>query len=680
MFISIKKSGLCVALLCLCAILPTAAHAQSKIIRIPYGTNRYIAYNLSTGLYDVRQNGTNLFDRVSASAVVNGQNLLSTKYIQRTYTKAVVKTGFGKGRRHVISLSANGLPTMQQVFYTYNSGSFFTQLIIKGKAINTNNMVPFEGGFKQISGDVYSLFMPFDNDTFISYNAKPFKGNEKVTSAEVGAVYDNDTRGGLVVGSVEHVVWKTGVTTAAAESNTIKATAGYTEEGVTRDKIAHGMVSGSEVCSPLIFVGYFADYRAGLEAFGKANRTAEPPFVAKWTNPTPVGWNSWGVMQEKLTFDKAIKVADFFADSLKGFRSGNTAYIDLDSYWDNMLVNKNGERDFSKLKEFADHCKAKGLQPGIYWAPFTDWGFKSGPDRKMEGSDHTWGEAWTRLGNQYHELDGARAIDPTHPGTQARINYMIDHFKACGFTMIKIDFLGHAAVESTGFYDKGITTGMQAYRKGMEYLIKRIDGQMLIYAAISPSLASGRYVHTRRIACDAFKSIKDSRYTLNSVTYGWWQSYVYDYVDADHIVFLTESEGANRARLLSGVITGTLITGDDYFEDGPWKARAKEYLQNLELLAIVKNGKAFKPVDGNMGEGASSIFVNKIGRRYYVAVFNYTDKEATVKLDAKRLGIPAKCIVTEILGKQKLGSYRDEMGVSLLPADAIIYRFDPDPS
>ncbi|MCC8410233.1 alpha-galactosidase [Mucilaginibacter sp. UR6-1] len=676
MYISVKKRLLCVALLCLC-VLSTTANAQSKIIRIPYGTNRYITYNLSNGLYDVHQNGTKVFDDVSASAVVDKQTLSSAKYSKRTYTKTVVKTGFGKGIKHVITLTGKALPTMQQVFYIYNNGSFFTQLIITGKYISTNNMVPFAGRFRQLSGDVYSLFMPFDNDTFISYNARPFKGNEKVISAEVGAVYDNNTRGGLVVGSVEHMVWKTGVTTASAETNTIKVAVGYTEESVTRDKIAHGLVSGSEVRSPLIFVGYFADYRTGLEAFGKANRTAEPPFVARWTKPTPVGWNSWGVMQEKLTFDKAIKVADFFADSLKGFRLGNTAYIDLDSYWDNMLVNKNGERDFSKLKEFADHCKAKGLQPGIYWAPFTDWGFQSGPGRKIEGSNYTWGEAWTKIGNQYHELDGACAIDPTHPGTQARINYMIDHFKACGFTMIKIDFLGHAAVESTGFYDKSVTTGMQAYRKGMEYLIKRIDGQMLIYAAISPSLASGRYVHTRRIACDAFKSIKDSRYTLNSVTYGWWQSYVYDYVDADHIVFSTESEGANRARLLSGLITGTLITGDDYSANGLWKARAKEYLQNPELLTIVKNGKAFKPVDGNVGDGASAVFVNKIGKSYYVAVFNYTDKEANLKLDAKRLGIPAKCTVTEILDIQKPALFNNEIDVSLPVADAVIYRFDP---
>src|SRR5258708_37949056 len=90
--------------------------------------------------------------------------------------------------------------------------------------------------------------------------------------------------------------------------------------------------------------------------------------------------------------------------------------------------------------------------------------------------------------------------------------------RGSGFKMIKVDFVGHAAAESTGFYDSSIHTGMQAYRKGMEYLVDQLGGQMLVYAAVSPSLATGRYAHSRRIACDAFKTISDTRYTLKALT------------------------------------------------------------------------------------------------------------------------------------------------------------------
>ena len=243
------------------------------------------------------------------------------------------------------------------------------------------------------------------------------------------------------------------------------------------------------------------------------------------------------------------------------------------------------------------------------------------------------------VGAGYHDFDGARALDPTHPGTLRRIDYIIDKLKACGFKMIKIDFLGHAAAESTHFYDLKITTGMQAYRVGMEYLVKRLDGQMLIYAAISPSMATGRYAHTRRIACDAWKTIKDTEYTLNSLTYGWWQTYLYNFIDADHIVFSNEDIGSNRARLTSGLITGTLITGDDFSVPGDWDKPAESLLQNKELLDIASTGKAFMPLDGNTGDKANEVFYRKMNGFLYVALLNYTKAQHEFNIPLSRLGL-----------------------------------------
>jgi len=58
--------------------------------------------------------------------------------------------------------------------------------------------------------DVRALIVPFDNDSFtFSYDAMPI--NNAGTSYEVSAFYDNTTRNGLVVGSVTHDTWKTGV-------------------------------------------------------------------------------------------------------------------------------------------------------------------------------------------------------------------------------------------------------------------------------------------------------------------------------------------------------------------------------------------------------------------------------------------------------------------------------------
>jgi len=651
-----------------------ASAKQTTTVTIPYGKGNSIVYDLKTGIYNVYHGKTTLFSNVTSTFKIKDAAVATTDNLYRKYASTPINDGFGKGEKYVVTLTGSGLPKIEQVFYVYPGREFFlTEVVLTGKKLSSNSIIPFSGNIAAVTGDARSVFVPFDNDTFIRYNAKEFKAPFSNTSAEVGVVYDNTSRNGYIAGSVEHEVWKTGVRSSATptDGNRMVVWSGYTEESVTRDNIEHGDVKGDIVQSPKIFIGYYNDWRNGMEEYAQANRIAEPPFVFNWTKPTPVGWNSWGVMQEKLNYDKATKVADFFADSLSAFRTGNTAFIDLDSYWDFML--KGGlEGDYSKLKEFANYCKSKGLQPGVYWAPFTDWGWKDGPDRKVAGTNYTYGETWTKVGKGYHDIDGARAVDPTHPATLKHIDLVIGKLKECGFKMIKIDFLGHATAESTHFYDPAITTGMQAYRKGMEYLVSKLGDQMLIYAAISPSLASGRYVHTRRIACDAFKSIDNTQYTLNSVSYGWWQTYLYNFVDADHVVLNNESEGANRARMLSAVVTGTFITGDDFSVHGQWSARAIQWYQNPEILAVIKHGKSFKPVEGNTGQNASELFVQKIGNAYYVAVFNYSDKPKEFALDFKRLGLPLqKYKVTEILKGTDI-----DLNVKLPAADAALYKFE----
>lgn len=658
---------------------PVFAGSNAGELRIPFGKTGFIAYDLKTGLMNVYQKNVAVFTNVSVQVKVGDRIISSKDYKSRTCIKTGISDGFGKGEKYVVKLTGGDLPEMQVSFYAYPGREYFlTETDLKGQNLKSNYIAPFCGDFNTVTGDARTLFVPFDNDTFISYNAKPFKGSIQNISAEVGAVYDNTGRKGFVIGSVEHGLWKTGILTAAKKEsgNSVRAWAGYTAPETTRDKMPHGMVTGNLLKSPLVFVGCFDDWRQGLEEYGKANRIADPPYIFNWTSATPVGWNSWGVMQDKLTFDKAVKVADFFADSLSGFRAGNTAFIDLDSYWDNML--KGGLMgDFSKLKEFADHCKKKGLQPGVYWAPFTDWGFKGGGDRKAEGTDYKFGDMWTKVADGYHDLDGARALDPTHPGTKQRIAYVIKKLRDCGFKMIKIDFLGHASIESTRFYDPTVTTGMQAYRKGMEFLLDQLGSQMLVYAAISPSLATGRYAHMRRIACDAFKSINDTKYTLNSLSYGWWQTYLYNYIDADHVVLATEKEGANRARILSALITGTFITGDDFSNNGQWSAVAKSMYQNPELLKIMKNGKAFRPLEGNTDLGATEMFTGKIGNDFYLAVFNYTDKPKAFSIDLKRVGLQPerKYTINEVFtGNQSVA------GINVDAASAALYKFKAEGS
>ncbi|WP_254412281.1 T9SS type A sorting domain-containing protein [Dyadobacter diqingensis] len=667
-------------------IFLSAANAPD-VRSITFGADNRIDYDLNNGYYDVYFNNEKVISDASSSASSNSVFKSTVGYTSRVYSSNAVTDNFGTGTKHVITMTGTGLLEMQQVFYTYpGKNYFFTETILNGSGSNCYRMSPLTSNLVDIhaNADRRALFVPFDNDAWVRYDAKEIR-YANFFSSEAGAIYDNTSRKGLVIGSVEHGVWKTGVNLVGegrGQTAYLSVQAGWTQESVTRDKRGHGWVSvGQNSCkSPKIMVSYDTDWRNGFDNYGKANAAAEPRYIFNWNEATPFGWNSWGAIQSNINLAKAKSVVDFFSTGVPNYRNDdNTLYIDLDSYWDNMSGG-GLTGDFSQLTEFANYCKSKGFKPGIYWAPFVDWG-KFG--RQMEGSTQNYQDAWTKVNGGPQELDGAYALDPTHPGTKDRIQLVIGKFKACGFEMIKIDFLGHAALEADSYYDNTVHTGMEAFKKGMEFLTDQLDGKMLVYAAISPNLATGRYAHMRRIACDSYKDINETSYTLNSTTYGWWQKHIYNYLDADHIVFGNEPDGENRARLASGIVTGALITGDDYSATGTWTAKSQTLLQNADLLNLAKNGLAFSPVEGNTGNQANELFVLTKGSKSYLAIFNYSGSAKTFSVDLTRVGLSGTDVYTtkELFSgastnqRQMAANAQGTFSITLPAADAAIVEF-----
>jgi len=661
--------------------IATAIATVAENKTIPFGKGNELVIDQKSGLFSIKYHGKTIVSNAFSSFSANNAMYQSKDYTSYQIILKAISDSIGTGTKVTLTAKAVGKPTVLQYFYCYPDQEFFvTQLEIEGDALNSNYMAPLVSTQASIiSGeDVRSLFVPFDNDTFISYDAKLLSAETHI-SAEVGAVYDNQSRNGLIIGSLDHMDWKTGIKTAGSKAslNQLEVWAGYSDVAVTRDSMEHGTIHGDIIRSPRIFVGYFADWRDGMDSYAQTGRLLEPPYIQPWKKATPVGWNSWGVIKEHLTYEQATGVADFFDKEIPQFRNADqTAFIDLDSFWDNM-VSGGFSGDFSRLKDFVTYCKARGLEPGVYWAPFTDWGFRGNKDRIAEGGNYKFSDMWIKTTKGYHDLDGGRALDPTHPGTKARVAYVINKLKDCGFKMIKIDFLAHAAAEASSFFDPKITTGMQAYRVGMECLSDHLNNTMLVYAAISPSLATARYTHMRRIACDAWKSIKDTEYTLNSVNYGWWQTHLYDYIDADHLVFEQESLESNRARLISGLITGSVILGDDYSKEAPWQEHIKQWLQQPEIKPLLQSGKAFRPVEGNTDTKTSNLFVRHEKDGTYLAVFNFSTQAANIAIDVERIGLnpTKKYILTEILGGQAQ-TLDHQLSITFDTEGAYLYKID----
>jgi len=641
-------------LICLFLVQFQLSNAQ---IEVKLKNNQQFKYDLKKGTFSLYENNKPIFENaVSSFQLKNGieQEVYSNR---GRALKQKFKDNVGTGICYSIEHpSSNGNRAIQN-FYFYDGSSFVVMdLVLKGKNLNSNSISPLIIKSQQIfsKNPLTAITVPFDNDTFIAYeqnelSTKPYQ------SSEIGIIYDKNTQSGLIAASLDQSIWKTGVLAKNDLNNLTDLTVknGFTDVSITRDSMEHGYLNANEIRSSKIFISYAVNWQDGMDEFAKFQRKLFPPYVKTWPDATPVGWNSWGVIQDKLSWENATGSVDYFKNNIPNFRNENgKAYIDLDSFWDNMVPG-GMSGDYSKLKEFVNYCNSAGLEPGAYWAPFTDWGFKSGANRKAEGSDYTFGEMWTKTAKGFHDLDGGRALDPTHPGTQARMKFILQKLKDCGFKMIKIDFLTHAAVESTGFHNPNIKTGMQAYAIGMKNIDDILDNQMLIYAAISPSLASYKYAHMRRIACDAWKTIDQTAYTLNSITFGWWQTFLYDYIDADHLVFTGESHSTNIARFLSGVVAGPLILGDDFSKKEDWQTAMEPILQNKEILRIIKNGKSFRPLPVINDNKTSNLYFKKDGNDVYIIAFNFLQDNANIAFDLKQIGINDNFKMKDLISQEE---------------------------
>lgn len=603
-----------------------------------------------------------------AEYALDGDTMKSGIYEHTSFKKERIDDHYGRGMRWTLTMSGHDLPRLVRTFRLYD-GFMLTDIALEAdSAISTSYMAPLvtrHTGEMIKSPMKRAVFVPYDNDKWIRY-ASSVRTGDSLRSYEVTCVYDAESRQGLVAGAIEHDTWKNAVELTDGRRS-MKLYSGVADE-LTRDVKGHGAVRSVRPRSAVMMLGRFDDWRDGMELFAGLNALTTPP--RRWKHAVPVGWNSWGALQFGVNHDNATEVATFLADSLmpRSFHNADgLIYTGLDSGWDSFKE--------AELKDFADRCTAMHQVPCIYWTPFTDWA--KNPERQVDAMpEYKYKDIYLYADGKPQELDGAYAIDPTHPAVRAMMEKTARLFRRCGYRYVKMDFMTHGRMEADSWYRKDITTGTQAYNYGMN-MIDSIFGDMYINLSISP-LFPAQYAQSRRIACDAWNKIKDTEYTMNALTWGWWLDRVYSYNDADHVVLRDATEGENRARVTSAVITGMFITGDDFSSkgDSTAKARAVSMLANERVNALI-DGRAFRPLNADNDRSEHMFVRAEQDGRVCLAVFNYGDSPMTFGLPVERM--PLKRETRYKVQELWSGGQTDSATDVTLPAkDAMIFVFSPE--
>ncbi|MDR3293220.1 MAG: hypothetical protein LBT20_03855 [Clostridiales bacterium] len=635
-----------------------------------------VRYRLSDGYYAILYDGYTLTQRAYSYAVVTDENGKKAEYDSLSaksrafFAEEHYADGFGTGiRLSVINLFDDIV--MKQNFYLYDRAEYLrTEILLSstenGKEIASNDMREIlsggKSGAKTAVGNMKQMTFleaPFDNNDFENYSPRVMGGGKNYGYG-FALIYNEKAMEGLVIGALHNGVFKNAVYTYSSQkSNTVGLDELYVHYGMisyesrdydnvlrTEATVEHGYVSGTEITSPSMFYGYYADYRNGLEQYGDAAGIAEPPLA--WEGNTPVGYNSWAALGFDMSYKTMTEMSDYIKTALPNYGKDADVYLNMDSGFESLTADEKSS--------VVGYINANGQKAGTYWTPFSYWGWDlDSPVLDLDGHGIT-----DDTGAQYYYRDlvlrdgvgspigysGAYSLDPTHPGTLKRIDRFLDLIIDLGYEYLKMDFVNNASMEGT-HYNPCITTGMAAYNYGMEYIYRHAYAhigsgkQFFLNVAISP-VFSGQWVHSRRIACDAFEKSTSTSYLLNTLTYAWWMNgRIISISDPDHLVLYRShntdsptpaSGGEAAAGIVSRLLAGSLFMWSDNLVYPESKKRAESYLNNTELMSLALNGESFRPMQsGKFSEG----FYLLENDTLYTAFFNFNpagEKYAPVRL------------------------------------------------
>lgn len=721
-----------IGLLCLSLSVCFSAFSQDSVVFS--GNKVRVVFHPATGKVDYRfASGAQLLGTMVYLRELRLGYLSTDQY--KTHTWHVEH--FADSTRIILRHTAPNFPVLEQTIILLKDRPVVLLAlkahgngILETRDISPLAILPGQGGSLSIPGAAPRLLdVPFDNDDWVNDvevswpggGAQPAKG----VSYELASIYDNASMSGIVLGSLTHDFWKTGIAySAASEPGALDAlsvfggAATWDDRSLpkdsggmdgTHDLALHGTMRGQTVSSPLVYLSGEKDVRKAFMGFGEMNARLNGRL--SWKGNAPVYWNSFGVEgvlgYEHVMMPPGVDSISDFLDSLKAFNQYAQPVLSIDSY-------DQGVYTTAVLDSISQYGARHNQQMGFYFIPFAEWTWKSSIDNgtTFHGTPTLLRDVVLRDKDgkciQYKTGDfGAYALDPTHPAVRAAIIQTLEKAKAIHARFLKIDFLTAGALESTTRYDTSVRTGMQAYSFGMKMLKHLIDSvlgpDIFITQAISPMFPN-QYAHTRFVSTDVYSHLRNDQpgfpdwgSTEASLAIGshmWWeQGTLWPFTNLDVIIMkhfqrnptLTEREV--RVRLYAMMVMGSILGDGSDFRESLARDRARVFLDNPRVCAWFSHPEAFTPLKWADGKGMDQQLVfyrrREPGKEGMLAQFNFDTKNVfTETYDLRDLGIaPGRYKLMDFLTDKVIGHIGDGQSSFSLDApqgDAVLVRIVPE--
>ncbi|MBM4252850.1 MAG: alpha-galactosidase [Deltaproteobacteria bacterium] len=211
--------------------------------------------------------------------------------------------------------------------------------------------------------------------------------------------------------------------------------------------------------------------------------------------PTPVGWNSWYELWNKVKPQDLVSNARIFADLFQPrIPDANLpGFVVLDDGWQQAWGDWYPNTKFPHgIATVARELSDQGFQMGIWIAPLlVAKGSRTArlhPDWLVQGANYS------------HPTTGEYGVlDVTHPAAAAHLQQTIERLVGWGVKLIKIDFLFAGTIEGKRHKK---ATGTEAYERALSLIRAAAGTNTELLAVGSPPIPTMSYVDGWRVGGD----------------------------------------------------------------------------------------------------------------------------------------------------------------------------------